>query len=115
MSGQKQFLATDPDLYEHFMGRWSVGLATPSWISRLFLRDSGYLMLGAGRALSRLLWQGGLRSSRMRQSRGLLGAPLQNGWQSVTTYAGANRERKPTASRSLLGGWKEAKWNIPRR
>jgi 2-polyprenyl-3-methyl-5-hydroxy-6-metoxy-1,4-benzoquinol methylase len=29
MSEPKQFLATDPDLYEHFMGRWSVGLADP--------------------------------------------------------------------------------------
>jgi len=29
MDEPKQFLATDPDLYEHFMGRWSVGLAEP--------------------------------------------------------------------------------------
>jgi hypothetical protein len=29
MDEPKQFLATDPDLYEHFMGRWSVGLADP--------------------------------------------------------------------------------------
>jgi 16S rRNA A1518/A1519 N6-dimethyltransferase RsmA/KsgA/DIM1 with predicted DNA glycosylase/AP lyase activity len=29
MDEPKQFLSTDPDLYEHFMGRWSVGLADP--------------------------------------------------------------------------------------
>jgi len=29
MDEPKQLLATDPDLYEHFMGRWSVGLADP--------------------------------------------------------------------------------------
>jgi hypothetical protein len=32
MDEPKQFLATDPDLYEHFMGRWSVGWPIPSWI-----------------------------------------------------------------------------------
>ena len=29
MDEPKQFLATDPDLYEHFMGRWSIGWPIP--------------------------------------------------------------------------------------